>query len=295
MTARTVLGVDAGGTKVHLRREQMAGEVLEDRAIEGWDWIGAGFDYRARMIAAIADHPQLPMPDAIGVGAHGCDSDAECEDLAARIRALVPAAVTVVNDAELFGRAVGHPDAINVVLGTGSIVVRRSRSGARYLGGWGWLVGDDGSAWGIVRNAVTALTDAEDADDRASDPLRSALLARSGAANLRELVDVMHREPASAWARWADEVFSAQNRGESAAASAVERGIAHTIGLVAHALDGDAGATVVFGGGVVGNQPEYAGRLRRATEEQLGVRTMLLDRPPVLGAVRLAADSAGMR
>ena len=88
--------------------------------------------------------------------------------------------VQVVNDAELMGPAAGYSGGISVVAGTGSIAVARSRDGRMLAaGGWGWILGDEGSAPALVRDAAKAIRGAIDAGDGA-DPLTDALMAELG-------------------------------------------------------------------------------------------------------------------
>lgn len=286
-----LLGIDAGGTKIRVIAQSMDGTTVEDRVIVDAGWSTASFAKRAQMAADIAA-PWADRVEAIGIGAHGCDSDEECASLETEIRRLMDVRVSVVNDAELLGHAMGSPGAVNVVLGTGSIVVMRNDGEpAAYLGGWGWLIGDDGSAWGLVRRATRELSRSDASD---VDPLEPLLLARSGTTTLRDLVDFMHRSPATVWAAWAELVFEASLLGSTAARTAIEAGVIQTVDLVGEVLARSLHKpAVVFGGGVVVHQVAYARRLLLETATRFGVKTLLLDRPPVEGALRLAQDSLG--
>ena len=88
--------------------------------------------------------------------------------------------VQVVNDAELMVPAAGYFGGISVVAGTGSIAVARTPDGRMLAaGGWGWILGDEGSAPALVREAAKAIRGAIDAGDGA-DPLTDALMAELG-------------------------------------------------------------------------------------------------------------------
>ncbi len=57
-----------------------------------------------------------------------------------------------------------------VIAGTGSVVYSRDESGAsRTLGGWGFLFGDEGSAFGIARDGLSLVMRAQDDGDRSLD------------------------------------------------------------------------------------------------------------------------------
>lgn len=66
--------------------------------------------------------------------------------------------IDVVSDAEVaFASATSAPDGTVLVGGTGSVAARiADHRKASWQGGWGWLLGDDGSAFWIGRQAVRA-------------------------------------------------------------------------------------------------------------------------------------------
>ncbi len=293
-TPPVVLGIDAGGTKLHARWSTVEGATLHERILTDVRWGEASFDRRTDIIVDIATNTPGLTANAIGIGAHGCDSDAECHALQARIGSRVAMPVAVVNDAELLGHAIGDPLAVNVVLGTGSIVVRRHRGGTRYRGGWGWLFGDDGSAWGLVRNAVSALARDCDIDGHAEDPLAHALFERAAVGTVRDLVDVMQSRSASEWAAWAPLIFELESR-SAAADRAISLAVSRTVELIGLAAEADENTPVVFGGGVVTHQPAYAKRLIAAVGTELGLPGVVLTAEPVHGAVELASSLLALR
>jgi len=64
--------------------------------------------------------------------------------------------INVVSDAEVaYASATAEPDGTVVVGGTGSVAARiANRRKTTWVGGWGWLLGDEGSAYWIGREAV---------------------------------------------------------------------------------------------------------------------------------------------
>lgn len=68
----------------------------------------------------------------------------------------------------------GAPGAV-VIAGTGSVIYARDKTGAsRTLGGWGFLFGDEGSAFRIACDSLALLMRAQDAgDDSFDDEMRS--------------------------------------------------------------------------------------------------------------------------
>ncbi|XZQ31204.1 hypothetical protein ACTTAL_19540 (plasmid) [Rhodobacter capsulatus] len=153
--AAPVVGVDIGGTKTEICLARLDGArliKLRETVLPSRSWRGAD---AAADAASLLAQVRLLVGDpvaALGVGAHGCDDDAECETLAAALRARSSLPLRVVNDAELMPLAMGRVGQIGLVAGTGSIAVCRTAEGRMIsAGGWGWLIGDDGSAAGLVR------------------------------------------------------------------------------------------------------------------------------------------------
>jgi N-acetylglucosamine kinase-like BadF-type ATPase len=144
-----LVGLDVGGSKTAIRAVDPAGAVVVDVVVPTARWRGESAGSKAGiLLALVAEHVDA-APTALAVGAHGCDTDEQCAELtdAVRARMPVPVPVAVVNDAQLLVHAVGSPDAIGVIAGTGSIAVGRTLGGGTvHAGGWGWLVGDDGRA-----------------------------------------------------------------------------------------------------------------------------------------------------
>ena len=113
---------------------------------------------------------------------------------------LVPsAAVEVTTDAAaaLEAAAGSGPGAI-VVAGTGSIALARDEAGNTVrCGGWGYVFGDDGSAFDIARRALRAVL-AADEGWGARTRLRETILGATGCASVH---DALHRFYDPDWPR----------------------------------------------------------------------------------------------
>ncbi len=83
------------------------------------------------------------------------------------------------------GALAGRPGIV-VIAGTGSVVYGRKEDGSSStLGGWGYLFGDEGSAFAIARDALATLMRAHDDGDRSLDEAARAACDFFGAASLR--------------------------------------------------------------------------------------------------------------
>lgn len=117
----------------------------------------------------------------------------ELADIVRRcVAEIIPAPVDVVGDMQIaLEAAFDSGPGVVVIAGTGSIAFGRDRQGrAARAGGWGFAIGDEGSAHWIGRAAVKALLRASDASDEvASSPLAAALFKAWG---VRSLSDLAH-------------------------------------------------------------------------------------------------------
>lgn len=292
---RYLIGIDAGGTKIHLRRVTRSEEPAGDDIIPAEHWTELGPDQQAAILTDRLRALGWDRPAAIGIGAHGCDTDTEAATLAQAIRRRIHVATAVVNDAFLLPAAHSRSpltgDSAGLVVGTGSIAVARDAAGrSLYVGGWGWLLGDPGSAWGTVREAVRQLTlRADRAEGPEQDRLGRALLDRSQTHSLRELVTVMEQQPATLWARWAATVYDAADQGSTTAAAVIDTAVSELVDMVATLCDRGAQVTgVVAGGGVITQQPVLEHRLRIELGRRLDLTLAVCQNDPVDGAVGIA-------
>jgi glucosamine kinase len=298
---REVVGIDVGGTKTHLALG-LHGIIVKERTLSTPSWRTHSLDENAVSLHGLVrdwlGEESLRLP--LVVGAHGCDSTEQCDDFAAALRRFFTGGVLVVNDAELlvpaaargdgFGGGGNQGDGIGVIAGTGSIAVARMDGRLITAGGWGWVLGDEGGAAGLVREAARAVL-AELDRGRPLDPLGRRLLAVFDAADSAQLAMAVTSSTSPAWlGERAIEIFRAANEGSSLAALVIREAGRQLADLVDRLLGrGVVAGQVVAGGSVLLRQ----GRLHDAFLKALSgrhpeVTVQVLDRPPVLGALALA-------
>lgn len=163
-----VLGIDAGGTKTVCLLADERGQVVSEARGRGANLHASGElevekVLRHVMDAAIGDRGIVPA--AICLGIAGVDRETEATSVRAIMRRIgYNSHVVVVNDA-LIALAAGAGDSPGIVIiaGTGSIVYgRNARYEAARAGGWGHIIGDEGSGYWIGREALTAVMRAVD-------------------------------------------------------------------------------------------------------------------------------------
>ncbi|MGH7661849.1 MAG: BadF/BadG/BcrA/BcrD ATPase family protein [Vulcanimicrobiaceae bacterium] len=116
---------------------------------------------------------------------------------------------------------------IVVIAGTGSVAYGRNERGADALvGGWGFLFGDEGSAFALARRAVSSAMRAQNEDRRS--PIAAEATAFFGVATLRALAHDFYtgKIDRAALAAFAQRVIVLAEEGERDAAALVEEAAA---------------------------------------------------------------------
>jgi glucosamine kinase len=283
---RTVdVGIDIGGTKTHLRVHEVPGRP-RDLIVPTANWRVRDLDKNAAALLGLAR--QIADGQEIGaVGAHGCDDASDCDAFQAAIARRAGFSVEVVNDAELLPAALGYENQIGLVVGTGSIAVCRDhKHGMMVAGGWGWIIGDEGSAPGLLREAARAASFHLERGGVLSEPLvmrkRSpSRTPRESVAPSRSLAGGRARPPCPPGVRGGEEGIATGARGAR-----------HLVGLVARLTKRGSQATkAVAGGGVIAAQRSLADTFLEefAMRFEGEIKAEIYDGPPVGGACRLAA------
>jgi N-acetylglucosamine kinase-like BadF-type ATPase len=295
-----VLGIDAGGTKTACLLADEQGQVLAEARGPGANLQAAGELHVEKVLHDVMEEAigeRQIMPAAICLGIAGVDRP----DDAAVVRGIMKrigykARVLVVNDAlvALEAGAPGKPGVV-VISGTGSICYGRNAAGvAARSGGWGYVLGDEGSGYWIGRAALRAVLREADQRGRAT-ALTPLLLAHFGVTRAQGLIhEVYHSSlKPSAIGALAKSVQAAFSKGD-AVAIGILRGAADELEAsaisVARRLDLTGSPfPFVLAGGIFRAVPWLEGELgRRLPVVSPGSHVKLLDREPAVGAVALA-------
>ena len=155
---RHVIGIDAGGTKTVGLLADETGTVLAKAIGDGANLLVHGELVVEKSLFQVIDALDSSTPvDALCLGIAGVDRPGEEEVIRGVLRRLgIRHEVLVVNDPTV-ALVAGAPDGIGIVVvsGTGSIAYGIDPAGkTARSGGWGYLLGDEGSAFWLGHAAV---------------------------------------------------------------------------------------------------------------------------------------------
>jgi glucosamine kinase len=169
-----VLGIDGGGSKTRAVVADSHGDVLGEGLAGPSNPLRVGVSEAASAIRDAADRAcaeagvrRVEIVAAL-VGVAGVKRADIRERMRAAVAELGVKTVGVVTDAEiaLYGATEGKPGLV-IIAGTGSICCGISARGRRACaGGWGPVVGDEGSGSWIARRALQAVAHASDGRGR---------------------------------------------------------------------------------------------------------------------------------
>lgn len=295
------LGIDGGGTQTRCLAADQEGNILGQGLAGPSNCLAVGTGAAAAAVMAAAERALAEagrsMSDvaAVCVGLAGAGRPKEQAEVRAALSFPPAARVQVVPDARiaLAGALGGRPGVI-VIAGTGSIAFGLNSKGETLrAGGWGWLLGDQGSGLDLGRSALKAALAALDGTGRET-VLRKRVCSALGIASPDQAVPKIYADVAAArglMASLAPLVTEAAEEGDAVALeilSEAGRSLAHLAAAVLRRLD-VSGAPVAGVGGVFTNcrhlQEAFAAAV---AQEAPGSRVIRPLGSPAEGAVLLA-------
>jgi N-acetylglucosamine kinase-like BadF-type ATPase len=188
------------------------------------------------------------------------------------------------------GALAGRPGVV-VIAGTGSVVYTRDRGGAGLtLGGWGFLFGDEGSAFRIASDALAALMRAEDEGDASIANEMRAAGEFFGMPTLRAIGRAFYHDELS---RDRIAAFAPEALRFERFRSIADNGADRLATLAARAARACGVARVALSGGVFENA-DFRARVRDGILATLGDAEIVDARyEPALGALLLAYRELG--
>ena len=294
-----VLGLHIGGSRTHALRSDVdadqgrgnAGnlpEITESSA--NLSSVGhQGVDAVLRRIAAAAGDGV----EAVCAGAAGADTPASRAVLSALLAEHFPGArISVVHDTRIILAAADLDAGAVLVAGTGSVAWGRNKDGREARsGGFGYLLGDEGGGYSVVRDAVREAL-REHYAGLEPGTLVQALLAATASADALQLMDLFYAKPEpDHWASLAPLVLELAVDGDPAALR-IQAEAAHSLASMARQVLGELGLDMplVMAGGLLVNQQQLASAVSRKIGAEDPEAVRILTQSPVRGAVTLAAE-----
>jgi N-acetylglucosamine kinase-like BadF-type ATPase len=299
-----VLGIDAGGTKTVCLLADERGVVIGEGRGPGANLHIAGELALEKVVHEVMEQAigdRSVMPAALCLGIAGVDREDEAQTVRAILRRIGHKSRTlVVNDALIaLVAAAGDAPGVVMIAGTGAIVYGRNGQGeAARAGGWGHMIGDEGSGYWIGREALSAVMRGSDGRGPETQ-LTGEILAHFDVADVSRLPRFVYdrAHPRMAVAALGPLVQRVSEQGDAVATRILERAAEELVlaaGSVTSRLEMRGAAfTFYLSGGTFRVVPWLVGELsRRLVEVAPRCSVELLAKEPAQGAVWLALAEA---
>jgi N-acetylglucosamine kinase-like BadF-type ATPase len=280
---RLFLGIDGGQSSTtaligdetgHVLGVGRAGPCNHATAGEGRRKLVTAITESVSQAAGLAGVSGMPVFEAACLGLSGGPDDKEA--LAKEIIRAESYLITHDAHIALMGATGGEPGII-AIAGTGSIVYGRNSAGmTARAGGWGYIFGDEGSAFDLVRQALRAVLRHEEGWGPRT-ALREALLEATGVREANQLLHLFYTDeyPRNRVASFAKLVDDAARAGDAVAGD-ILGSAAHALATMTAAVrrqlfEGSGQVSVSYGGGAFRSAPLLE-RFRMLVELEEGNR-----------------------
>ncbi len=290
-----VIGIDAGGTKTVGLLADLDGNVLRQARAGGANLLAHGELEVEKSLFQVIDALEAPTPPAaVCLGIAGAAGEEEQQLLRQVLRRFgLRQPIRIVNDA-FVALVAGAPAGVGIVVvaGTGSIAYGVDPAGtSARSGGWGYLLGDEGSAFWLGHAAVRQGIRAADGRGPATT-LYERICAEVGVDVPSGLVQWFYDQELSRYrvAQLARIVQSAADEGDEAARSLLDQAAQHlarAARAVAKRLHYPETFPLVLSGGAFKACPSLFQRVE-ASLDLPQAEVVRLEVPPATGAVTLA-------
>lgn len=298
-TAGFALGVDGGGSKTLAVIVNERGEEIGRGLAGSANYNTVGLDEAIKHVSAAVTQAMraarctLPLRKA-WLGLAGIDRQADYNLIYPRIEELELATyIRLTNDGELLLAALENSLGVVLISGTGSIALGRDAAGHKARsGGWGHILGDEGSGYSIARQALQAVVRASDGRGPQT-ALRNRILRAWNLQTTDELIGEVYGEPEKAKiASLASAVMLTARSGDQVAATIVQqaaRELALAVNTVCQSLDfPNQEIPLALGGGLLINEADFCTQVIQHIRHYQPIGQVELVSQPTLSAARAA-------
>ena len=289
------IAIDGGGTKTDLVLFKSNGEVVLTVTDGTTNPNSCGIKSALSTLKKGIDHllvsPQTPKRIFAGIAGTGVDNHKET--IRQFLKKSYPfCEVNVDSDIKnTIGLSRENKKCIAAIMGTGSVVFGWNGKDLKRVGGWGYLLGDEGSGYDIGREVLVALCAYKDGLSPYSEVVR--LAENMLGDNQNNYISKVYREGRSYIASFCPIAFEALALGDKLAEEIISKSASSLAKLINHMYRaGEYGNHVIVSGGLAMNGEI----MNKMIEKELdpGVVVEFSNYPPILGAMRTCLELDGV-
>lgn len=279
------IGIDSGGTKTDAVLTSADGCVLIRLRDSGCNPNDTGKESaRAKLLGIILNLTKKSPERVSSVFAGVAGMIGFGNDFTEFLRASTGiSAVRAETDAlPLITGTLYRADGACVISGTGSACFVRRGDVLTRIGGWGFMLDSGGSGYDLGRDAIAAAL--REYDGQGGKTALTGILTKRMGAHPKDMIPDIYRGGRAYVASFADTVFEGFHSGDSISHDIIKRNAEYIVRLINTASRLFEGSfTVVLGGGVLLNYPEFRETIRMLVPEHISL--VPAEMPPVYGSV----------
>lgn len=295
-----IIGIDGGGTKTVGLLTTETGEHIAKAEAGPSNYHVVGTEQTqsvlkeiiSKLYTHVTDTPLNAIRFCIGMAGLGREEDRKiigqiCDEIGINKNRIL------THDAHIaLVGGIGKQEGVIVISGTGSIVYGINEHGKETrAGGWGYLLGDEGSGYDIALKGLQAVARAADKREPPTQ-LTNLILNRLELNEPNNLIRWTHAASRDEIAQLAGVVFKAAEIGDTKAEKIIDSAFSEfacAVETVVMQLEFSHPFSTVFSGGILLHQPILANKLQRWIEKIIiGSSVIFPKNEPAYGAVLLA-------
>lgn len=284
------LGVDGGGSKTTAVVFNEKGEFICKACGESINYYSVGIENARKAMSDIINNLSQKSFDCAVIGMSALNERATEKETVRFCGGIIDSKKTIM-DSDLFValEAMDESGECSVVIsGTGSMALRRNTDGSvSHAGGWGYILGDEGSGYSIGLSGIkAAIRAAEGSEDKTL--LTEECLSYFATDNIYDLIDLYYDKTVSrkTTAAFAKNVISLAEKGDKTAV-AIVRNEAKLLSRTVSALLIDAVRTIPIGlwGGIFQHNKYFCDIFSDYLRENDFTNVKLINFTPEVGAI----------
>ena len=291
------VGIDGGGSKTRA-------VIVDAQGKERGRGLAGSANYNAVGVESAVEHIRSAVEEAVTIarcslplkaawlGLAGIDRPVDRDVLQPHLRFLAES-IRLTNDAELVLSALEERAGVALIAGTGSIALGQDGSGrVERIGGWGHILGDEGSGYDIGRRALQAAARA--ADGRGPETTLLELILRHWELTSADEIigKVYSNSDNPAIAEISALALQAAREGDRIAHKIVRkaaRELGHAVVTVSNKLGSqEKELSLALGGGLLLHEAGFRSLVLRHIRKSLSIEQIVFVEQPALSAARAA-------
>ncbi len=290
-----VIGIDAGGTKIQGLVLDMEKNILF-QSLSGHGNPSVSYDEALSNLSSVVqqclDHTASEDVSHIVIGMAGGGTGDFSQRIKSELNRMTSLPIVLLNDATLaFFSLIGNQNGVMTIAGTGSICYGRNGMREGTTGGWGHLLGDEGSAYSLAIEACKKI--ARELDSGMTPSLFSRnMLNEIGASDAQGLKGFIYSSTKGEIAQLAKVIHLEAEASDEAAIQLLKTAgkqlAAQTVALI-EKLQIEAKPVIALKGSVLEHNPVVQSIFKETISKRFSESTYIVDSTsPAMGAVDIA-------